>query len=680
MSQVKPIQIRSFNRGGISESKILGEPDSLFKMVGTDVHSDVGLLKASRRLANSGGAVIDKLVKVQVSCSNGKQYAFSSGSGKVWEWSGSAWVLVYTVASVTGTSYITGAYEYNNYLYFATQNYLYRIQLDYTALTWSSYVEEVGHLNVDPVVGDSGALGGITNDYDLTTGVDEGAAHKLEFSPSLQTISGVTLNIKTVPATSLTIKLHDSANVEKATVTVNAGSLTTGYNEIYFASPFTYVKGATYHLHAYRTGAGGEIRTVTTDDFSTAYLEVFGEGNPDYHPMAVVSNVLFIGDGRYIHQVENVLTLWALDIPMEYSAKSLEVMDVDLVVGTEVSTLVHKALILRWNTWSESWSIEDPIYERSINAFIPVDNFVYALAGTKGNVYFYNGSKLELFRRIGGEFDPSDAILVNPNAVANLNGIPLIGVSNSSGNPIECGVYGMGTVNPRLYPRIFDLEYVLSCGLTDVQIGSIGVLGNDIFVAWQLGTGGGATYGIDMFDSTDLNSGSFIQTRAIYQERSDRSTYTGLTINYASIQTNSVAVTMANAGDVMTATAHGLQNGEPVKFTGASISAPLVAGTEYFVINKTANTFQVSETLGGAVRTLSADGSGTLEQSNLLRAYYRTNYATDWIEITLIHDTEKKQFVAESFGVDAFCFELKLELRSRGSACPVIDEITLRVD
>ena len=161
----KPVILNTWNMGGISESRILGESDkAMYKMVGTDIHSKIGLLLANRRLSKASGSVVDGFVKNMVACSDGNTYLFSSTSGKVWKYASGTFTSVYTANSAVGSDNILGACEFDNYLYFATQHYLYRIQLDYTGETWSSYVEEVGKLNVDPVCGDSGYLGG--DDYD----------------------------------------------------------------------------------------------------------------------------------------------------------------------------------------------------------------------------------------------------------------------------------------------------------------------------------------------------------------------------------------------------------------------------------------------------------------------------------------------------------------------------------
>jgi hypothetical protein len=72
-------------------------------------------------------------------------------------------------------------------------------------------------------------------------------------------------------------------------------------------------------------------------------------------------------------------------------------------------------------------------------------------------------------------------------------------------------------------------------------------------------------------------------------------------------------VTISNASPaVVTWTAHGLANGDPVMFsTSGALPTGLTASTLYYVRSSTANTFQVSLTATGAVINTSSAGSGT---------------------------------------------------------------------
>jgi len=74
--------------------------------------------------------------------------------------------------------------------------------------------------------------------------------------------------------------------------------------------------------------------------------------------------------------------------------------------------------------------------------------------------------------------------------------------------------------------------------------------------------------------------------------------------------TANLAVTFTDAGDLVGATAHSLQNNDIISFNSIVSTTGLTTWKTYYVINANANDFQVSETVGGSAVTLTTDGSG----------------------------------------------------------------------
>jgi microcystin-dependent protein len=86
-----------------------------------------------------------------------------------------------------------------------------------------------------------------------------------------------------------------------------------------------------------------------------------------------------------------------------------------------------------------------------------------------------------------------------------------------------------------------------------------------------------------------------------------RATYPALTQKLM----KSAVVTFTNGTDRVNWAAHGLGEGDVFKFTTTGAApAGLTAGTTYFVINPTANDFQVAATEGGAAINFTDDGTG----------------------------------------------------------------------
>jgi surface protein len=71
-------------------------------------------------------------------------------------------------------------------------------------------------------------------------------------------------------------------------------------------------------------------------------------------------------------------------------------------------------------------------------------------------------------------------------------------------------------------------------------------------------------------------------------------------------------VTFTDTGDLVSRTAHGYTDGMQVRFFNITTTTGIVNGQFYFVINATANTFQVAATSGGSALALTNDGTGQL--------------------------------------------------------------------
>jgi hypothetical protein len=75
-------------------------------------------------------------------------------------------------------------------------------------------------------------------------------------------------------------------------------------------------------------------------------------------------------------------------------------------------------------------------------------------------------------------------------------------------------------------------------------------------------------------------------------------------------QSSTVTITIASPG-VISWTAHGFNNGEPIRFTTTgALPTGLVVATNYYIVNATANDFQLAATPGGAAINTSGTESG----------------------------------------------------------------------
>lgn len=285
-------------------------------------------------------------------------------------------------------------------------------------------------------------------------------------------------------------------------------------------------------LHRIAVADTGDWAANAVEDYQT-----FAQTDSEFHPMLVMDNRLYIGDGSNLCQLRYdgasyQFTAEALRIYPPQRIKCLGKLDFDILIGSIVDNFVNKSTIYRWNRYSDSWNVEDEIEEVGINAFIPMDNNVLVSAGVNGNIYAYGGQVLELAYQIPGDYDSSNKAIVHPDATAYFNGKPVFGLSTSSGTPTKMGVYSLATKNPQLYPRVLNLEYVISQDkVNTIEIGSVSVRGNDLFVSWKDGT----TYGVDKISSTTRYDGAYFVSRVMTVDRNLEDNFEKIYAAYASL-------------------------------------------------------------------------------------------------------------------------------------------------
>lgn len=280
----------------------------------------------------------------------------------------------------------------------------------------------------------------------------------------------------------------------------------------------------------------------------------FTNGNTSYHPMWELSLSLYIGDGNFVAAVytdvtpTGAFTANALDLPKNNVITILNnIGATDLVIGTTIASSVNYCKIYRWSYWAPSWTSEDWCPEVGLNAFIPIDNGIFVSAGTKGNLYQYNGANLINVKSIKGSFSGTTKATVYGSSVLNFIGLPLFAVSNTSGNPCLLGIYSFGSHNNN-YKPVLNLEYISSQGVTsNIEYGAMIGNGDTFLVAWKDSTSS-PVYGVDILDLSNKFTGAYIISRIIIpvqrigrkllQIRDSLTNVKNVSVGYATLPTN----------------------------------------------------------------------------------------------------------------------------------------------
>lgn len=687
------IEIKDFALGGLSDGKFSGVKNSVYKLVGFDLHSVPRLLQVRQKLTKNSGVTIDEFCKVILPCTDGNTYFFSSTSGKVWKrTSAGVYSLLDTTVnpSAIGNSIVLSAIEYKGFVYLILDNRIMRIASSNTA-NWTTQMDEA-FAKLDATLEIVAATN--VNNYTLPTSISESAADVYSFVATHKVITGIGVQKHTQGTGDWTVELHDSANNVLATKTIANASLALTDVSLYhfqFTTPVTNLTvGSTYHIHLKVSTGTSKVYSVTNASWAAGAANIYTSYSATDHPLIEQNQVLYIGDKNRLHQIDDgVFTRDALDLPDEHVIKCLGKINTDVLIGTYISSNISKGTIFQWNTWSVSWSNSDDIDEVGINAFLPADNRVLVHAGVAGNIYEWNGIMLKLWKRIEGSYSASAKVIVHPNATANIEGQTLMGLSFVTGDAVELGVYVLGHHDNK-YPYIVDLSYPISerlsgaLVLSNIEIGAVAVSGSDIFVAWQ--------------------------------------------------RSSTVTMTIASPV-VVTRTAHGLSNGDGVKFsTTGALPTGITAGTVYYIRSVDANTFNLYDTSahaisGGAtgrvdtsgtqsgVHTMTGVGIDKTDTDNKLSGAYletramvvdrfglstfsdfavayeslptntvitmstKRNHATDYTALSVVTDTDRKIVKAENTeSQEATVLQLKIATTASSNNAPTIEEAQIEVE
>ncbi len=539
------ILLQAFNQGGLSDSKYSGIKNSFARMIGWDIHSKPGLLQVNQRMTKISGSTVDAFCKVAVDCTNGIRYWFSSTTGKIWQEKVGTWTLVYTTVPSTGAAGTLGAYEYEGFIYWATENWLHRIPINGTkadgSAAWTSNVD-LNWQALDQVATYNGTAE--ANTYTVPTSYTESATTKFTFTPPTKVMKGMILGIDALGTGNWTIEIHDSSGSVMGNVTITAANmaaaiidsnLTVEMYAFNFATPLYLDTEQEYHLHVKVSTGTSRVTTLTASDLSTLLAQFLTVSDETYKPMRDVNLVLYIGDRHYVHQVDaGTFSREALDLPVGYRVSALGKMRTDLLVGTIISSNVARCDIFRWNTYGQSFISQDTVAEAGINCFLEADNYTIISAGLIGNLYSYNGDQMTFYKKIPGTYTPTAQCIIYPNATALFGFLPIFGVSNVQGNPCDQLIYSLGK-HSNNYTNVLNGEFPISevdgsdyNRVTGVKIGAIIVSGNDVYVSWEYNS----TFGVDKLDYANKIKKPILETRLMSPIAGGFTTFNSFTVTY----------------------------------------------------------------------------------------------------------------------------------------------------
>lgn len=372
--------------------------------------------------------------------------------------------------------------------------------------------------------------GGTTaNTYTTTGSVNEGATHKLSFTPAVDPLYSIKIYVTTKGTGDLLVTLHDAANNTLATKTVANASLTNGaLNEFVFTTPVRLrasPNASTYHVHiTHPSGTASTIGTTTASDFSTANYSTWGSRlvNPvnGFHPVVEFLQYYIIGNGNYIAAWEPISqsapsnTEWnrhRLTFPLGYEVTSMATYSEYLAIACEkksssATNEFQDGKIFFWDGTSQGFNFIVDFPEGAPYSIYAKGNQLRWFGA--GKLWGWAGDEpfpIQQIENTDSEFSAAATYTVNyPNMITSRNGILLGGYpSETSNTAVEHAVYSYGTRN-RLYPESFGYSYtpstgtILNTGSNNLRIGMVKNFADQLYISWREGS----TYGVDLVQNT----------------------------------------------------------------------------------------------------------------------------------------------------------------------------------
>lgn len=363
-----------------------------------------------------------------------------------------------------------------------------------------------------------------TNTYTTTATVDEGATHKLSFTPTIEPLYSVLIWVTAKGTGNLVVTMHDAANNVLGTTTVLNASLNNGALNEFVISPSPRMtaggNGATYHFHiTHESGTASTIGAATASDFSTARFQTWStrlvRPNNGFHPVYEFLQYYIILNERYVAAWEPIsqsapstseFQQHRLTFPSGYECTSGAVYQEYFAVATEkrsssATDEFQTGKIFFWDGVSTTYNFILDVPDGAPYGLFSHKNTLYYFAG--GSWWAWSGGNpVKLFQMplTDTEFTDSNIYYINnPHTMAVRNSILLGGFPSETGSTTtEHGIYSYGA-RTRGYPEAFGYSYSISTGTRTngtLRIGMIKAFGDKLYVSWR----DDSNYAVDKID------------------------------------------------------------------------------------------------------------------------------------------------------------------------------------
>ncbi len=227
----------------------------------------------------------------------------------------------------------------------------------------------------------------------------------------------------------------------------------------------------------------------------------------DHAPIIDFAGNLYFANGRYLGQWDT--TTWTYNqvkLATGWNIRSLVNIGSKLAMGCWQGSNVYdleNGLLSLWDGTGQAGDgpTDFTYVPGAVNSMGVLDNQLFLIAGSVGNLYYYNGNIIKV-RQVTNQLVGNNYLDVFPGAMtAHLGDLymGLAGVTNST--DITQGAYAYARTSKN-YPRAMTIPNIISTGTKTgigLKIGAIHAVGpNEFYIGWK----DGSNYGIDLVSGT----------------------------------------------------------------------------------------------------------------------------------------------------------------------------------
>lgn len=425
------------------------------------------------------------------------------------------------------------------------------------------------------------------NVYSIShTGIHEDSSDLCYFAPDIEPFYSIAVYFASIGTGDVTLTLHDSLNNQLAQVTILNANLLKGWNEFVFPVPGVRAipsgvapsgDSGTYHFHLTASASGtiSHVGTINSEDLSSVDFLLFAyrmvQTNNKWHPMAIFSGLLCIGNGPYVSTYDfsndaapnnGQYQRHAVLLDPGYEVCGLSVNNQYLVIAAEKRSTSGSHSYQEGALYFWDGSNQTPNFKIQISMGAPYSVFTF-----NNITYFYCAGSL--FAWGGGQqvikvryisyqntdyLGSADNTIVNPNMMAARYNLLMLGFPSMTTNANTLfGVYSWGAVE-LTYPNSFGYSYALSNGIqnystaNNLKIGMIENFVDTMYTSWVYTDTNGTHYGMDILDNFSTPASNFSWQSLIYdggvrykKKRAER-----YKINFLPLPTNTTLTLQTN--------------------------------------------------------------------------------------------------------------------------------------